>query len=42
MLDLTPLRARAESIQDVEGVAKGVVGVMKLLDNSFRYADQMG
>lgn len=41
-LNMTKLRAKGESIKGVEGVAKGVVGVMKMLDHSFRYADQMG
>lgn len=41
-LDVTAIRAKSESIKGVEGVAKGVVGVLKLLDNAFRYADQMG
>ena len=41
-LNLTNLRAKGESIKKTPGVAKGVVGVAKLLDNAFRYADQMG
>lgn len=41
-LNMTKLRAKGESIKDIEGVAKGVVGVMKMLDHAFRYADQMG
>lgn len=41
-INLTNLRAKGESIKDIPGVAKGVVGVAKLLDNAFRYADQMG
>lgn len=41
-LNLNKLRAKGEAIKDVENVTKGVVGVMKLLDNAFRYADQMG
>lgn len=41
-LNLTNLRAKGESIKKQPGVAKGVVGVAKLLDNAFRYADQMG
>ncbi|MGF0223573.1 class 1b ribonucleoside-diphosphate reductase subunit alpha [Bacillus velezensis] len=41
-LNLNKLRARGEAIKDVENATKGVVGVMKLLDNAFRYADQMG
>lgn len=41
-INLTNLRAKGESIKGIENVAKGVVGVAKLLDNAFRYADQMG
>lgn len=41
-LHLSNLRAKGESIKGIENVAKGVVGVCKLLDNAFRYADQMG
>lgn len=41
-LNLSKLRAKGESIKDIQGVVKGVVGVMKLLDVAFRYADQMG
>ena len=41
-INLTDLRAKGESIKDIPGVANGVVGVAKLLDNAFRYADQMG
>lgn len=41
-IDLTNVRARKETIKEVENVAKGVLGVAKLLDQAFRYADQMG
>ncbi|WP_345806712.1 class 1b ribonucleoside-diphosphate reductase subunit alpha [Bacillus pumilus] len=41
-LNLSKIRAKGEVIKDIENVTKGVVGVMKLLDNAFRYADQMG
>ena len=41
-INLSNLRAKGESIKKIPNVAKGVVGVMKLLDNAFRYADQMG
>ncbi|WP_349402025.1 ribonucleotide reductase of class Ib (aerobic), alpha subunit [Candidatus Phytoplasma solani] len=41
-INITNLRAKSESIKGIEGVCKGVVGVCKLLDHSFRYADQMG
>lgn len=39
---MTKIRAKGESIKDIAGVAKGVVGVMKSFDHAFRYADQMG
>ena len=41
-LNLSRLRARGESIQDVEGCAKGVLPVAKSLEYSFQYADQLG
>lgn len=41
-INLTNLRAKGETIKEVPNVSKGVVGVAKLLDNNFRYADQMG
>lgn len=41
-LTLSKIRAKGESIKGIENVTKGVVGVMKLLDNAFRYADQQG
>ncbi|MEC1940368.1 class 1b ribonucleoside-diphosphate reductase subunit alpha [Bacillus velezensis] len=41
-LNLSKIRAKGESIKGIENVTKGVVGVMKLLDNAFRYADQQG
>ncbi|MFD2704667.1 class 1b ribonucleoside-diphosphate reductase subunit alpha [Salibacterium lacus] len=40
-LNLSKIRAKGEPIKKVENATKGVVGVMKLLDNAFRYADQM-
>lgn len=40
--NLSKIRAKGEAIKGVENATKGVVGVMKLLDNAFRYADQMG
>lgn len=40
--NLSKVRAKGESIKGIENVAKGVVGVMKMLDHAFRYADQMG
>lgn len=41
-LHLSNLRAKGETIKGNANAAKGVVGVAKLLDNAFRYADQMG
>jgi ribonucleoside-diphosphate reductase alpha chain len=41
-LNLSKLRARGEPIKGVEHAAKGVVPVMKLLEDAFNYADQMG
>lgn len=41
-LNLTKVRAKGEDIKNIENVTKGVVGVMKMLDHAFRYADQMG
>ncbi len=41
-LNLSKLRGRGEAIKQVEHACKGVVPVMKLLEDSFNYADQMG
>ena len=41
-LNLSKLRSRGESIKEVQHAAKGVVPVMKLLEDAFNYADQMG
>jgi len=41
-INLSNLRAKGETIKEIPNVSKGVVGVAKLLDNNFRYADQMG
>lgn len=41
-LNLSKLRSRGEAIKEVALAAKGVVPVMKLLEDSFNYADQMG
>ncbi|MGM9988466.1 MAG: class 1b ribonucleoside-diphosphate reductase subunit alpha [Bacillaceae bacterium] len=41
-INLSKIRAKGEPIKGIENATKGVVGVMKLLDHSFRYADQMG
>ncbi len=41
-LNLTKIRARTESIKGIEGVAQGILPVMKLLEDSFSYIDQLG
>lgn len=41
-LNLTALRARGESIKKVKGASSGVVPVMKLLEDTFNYVDQLG
>lgn len=41
-LNLTNIRAKGEAIKGIENVSKGVVGVMKMLDHGFRYANQLG
>ncbi|MGL5313885.1 MAG: class 1b ribonucleoside-diphosphate reductase subunit alpha [Peptostreptococcaceae bacterium] len=41
-LNLSRLRACGESIKDIEGVAGGVIGVAKMLEQSFSYFNQMG
>ena len=41
-LNLTRLRASNESIKGIEGAAGGVVGVAKMLEQSFTYFNQMG
>ena len=41
-LNLSRLRASNEAIKDIEGAAGGVVGVAKMLEQSFTYFNQMG
>lgn len=41
-LNLSRLRARGESIKEVENCAKGVIPVAKSLEMSFQYTDQLG
>ncbi len=41
-LNLSKLRARSEAIKDNEGVGRGVLPVMKLLEDAFSYVDQLG
>ena len=41
-VNLSKLRGRGEPIKDVEGAAKGIMPVLKLMEDAFSYADQMG
>lgn len=41
-VNLSKLRSRGEAIKGVEGAAKGIMPVLKLLEDAFSYADQMG
>ncbi len=41
-LNLSKLRARGENVRNVNGVAKGVMPVLKLLEDAFSYVDQLG
>ena len=41
-VNVSKLRGRGEPIKGVEGAAKGIVPVLKLLEDAFSYADQMG
>lgn len=41
-LNLSKLRARKEPIKGIENAASGVVPVMKLLEDAFSYANQLG
>lgn len=41
-VNLSKLRGRGEPIKGVEGAAKGIMPVLKLLEDGFSYADQMG
>lgn len=41
-LNLSKLRARNESIKEIENAASGVLPVMKLLEDSFSYVNQLG
>ncbi|WP_341266569.1 class 1b ribonucleoside-diphosphate reductase subunit alpha [Candidatus Phytoplasma fraxini] len=41
-VNLSNLRAKGETIKEINNSCKGVIGVAKLLDHAFRYADQMG
>jgi ribonucleoside-diphosphate reductase alpha chain len=41
-VNLSKLRGRGEAIKGVEGAAKGVMPVLKLMEDAFSYADQMG
>ncbi|MGL4525017.1 MAG: class 1b ribonucleoside-diphosphate reductase subunit alpha [Spirochaetia bacterium] len=41
-INLSNLRAKGEAIRLIKNTAKGVIPVMKLLEDSFNYVDQMG
>lgn len=41
-LNLSNLRALGDPIKGIEGAGSGVVPVMKMLEDSFRYANQLG
>ena len=41
-LNLSKLRGRGESIRDVKGAASGVMPVVKLLEDTFSYVNQLG
>lgn len=41
-LNLSNLRRRGSTIKKIKNAAKGIVPVMKLLEDAFSYADQMG
>lgn len=40
--NLSKLRARGEAIKEVEGASSGVVPVMKLMEDTFSYVNQLG
>ena len=41
-ISLTDVRAKGDQIQGMEGMADGVVPIMKILEDSFSYANQLG
>ncbi len=41
-VNLSKIRGRGETIKGVEGAAKGIMPVLKLMEDAFSYADQMG
>ena len=41
-VNVSKLRGRGEPIKGLEGAAKGVMPVLKLMEDAFSYADQMG
>jgi ribonucleoside-diphosphate reductase alpha chain len=41
-VNLSKLRGRGEPIKGVEGAARGIMPVLKLMEDAFSYADQMG
>ena len=40
--NLSKLRARGEAIKEVEGASSGIVPVMKLMEDTFSYVNQLG
>lgn len=42
LCNLSKLRARGESIKGVDGASSGVVPVMKLMEDTFSYVNQLG
>ena len=41
-VNLSKLRSRGEAIKGVDGAASGVVPVMKLMEDTFSYVNQLG
>ena len=41
-VNFSKLRGRGEPIKGIEGAAKGIMPVLKLMEDAFAYADQMG
>lgn len=41
-ISLTDVRAKGDQIQGMDGMADGVVPIMKILEDSFSYANQLG
>jgi ribonucleoside-diphosphate reductase alpha chain len=41
-LNLSKLRAKGESIKGIKNATKGIIPVMKIIEDAFNYVDQMG